>query len=91
MGFFQSGDLAKRGYGTTHGTPYYYDQRVPVLLMGWGIRPGQYFREVTPADIAPTLAVLCGITLAGRDGHMLAEAVKTGADSERPTAHSRKL
>lgn len=79
MGSFRGGDTSKRGYGTTHGTPYYYDQRVPILLMGWGIQPGQYLREVTPADIAPTLAALCGITLAGRDGHVLSEAVKTAS------------
>jgi predicted AlkP superfamily pyrophosphatase or phosphodiesterase len=65
-----------RRYGTGHGVPYYYDQRVPVLLMGWGIRSGKYFREVTPADIAPTLAALTGVTLAPRDGHVLAEALE---------------
>jgi predicted AlkP superfamily pyrophosphatase or phosphodiesterase len=64
-----------RSYGTGHGTPYNYDQHVPVLLMGYGIQPGDYYREVTPADIAPTLASLCGITLASRDGHVLAEAL----------------
>jgi predicted AlkP superfamily pyrophosphatase or phosphodiesterase len=66
-----------RGYGTGHGTPYNYDQRVPVLLMGFGVQPGEYFREVTPADIAPTLAALCGVTLASRDGHILSEALTT--------------
>ena len=69
-----------RTYGTGHGTPYNYDQHVPILLMGYGIQPGDYYREVTPADIAPTLASLCGITLAPRDGHVLAEALaKTAA------------
>jgi predicted AlkP superfamily pyrophosphatase or phosphodiesterase len=73
-----------RSYGTGHGTPYNYDQHVPILLMGFGIRPGQYFREVTPADIAPTLAALCGITLAPRDGHLLGEALaeRTPAESQ---------
>jgi predicted AlkP superfamily pyrophosphatase or phosphodiesterase len=64
-----------RSYGTGHGTPYDYDQHVPILLMGKGIQSGEYLREVTPADIAPTLASLCGITLAPRDGHVLAEAL----------------
>ncbi len=64
-----------RSYGTGHGTPYNYDQRVPVLLMGYGIQPGEYHGNVTPADIAPTLASLCGITLAPRDGRVLAEAL----------------
>jgi predicted AlkP superfamily pyrophosphatase or phosphodiesterase len=64
-----------RSYGTTHGTPYAYDQRVPVLFMGYGIRPGDYFEAVSPADIAPTLAALCGVTLAVREGHVLSEAL----------------
>jgi len=64
-----------RDYGTSHGTPYYYDQHVPVILMGWGIQPGEYFGRITPADIAPTLATLCGIALASSDGRVLAEAL----------------
>jgi predicted AlkP superfamily pyrophosphatase or phosphodiesterase len=64
-----------RGYGTGHGTPYNYDQHVPILLMGFGIQPGEYHGDVTPADIAPTLASLCGITLSSRDGHVLAQAL----------------
>ena len=66
-----------RSYGTGHGTPYNYDQRVPILFMGFGIQPGEYFQSVTPADIAPTLAALCGITLAPRDGHILSDALKS--------------
>lgn len=65
------------GRGTGHGTPWNYDQQVPLLLMGFGIRPGQYYEAATPADIAPTLAVLCGITLAPRDGHVLGEAISS--------------
>jgi len=64
-----------RSYGTGHGAPYNYDQHVPVLFLGFGIRHGEYYGEATPADIAPTLASLCGITLASRDGRVLADAV----------------
>jgi predicted AlkP superfamily pyrophosphatase or phosphodiesterase len=71
-----SAEGSKRYTGTNHGTPYYYDQRVPVILMGFGIQPGEYFEEVTPADIAPTFAALTGVTLATRDGRVLAEALK---------------
>jgi predicted AlkP superfamily pyrophosphatase or phosphodiesterase len=74
----------KRSYGTGHGVPYNYDQHVPVLLMGFGIQPGQYFQPITPADIAPTFAALCGITLASRDGHILAEALKKPTPGPRP-------
>jgi len=71
-----------RHYGTGHGTPWNYDQRVPVFLMGFGIQPGEYFGSATPADIAPTLASLCGITLASRDGRVLSEAFARPARAE---------
>ncbi len=71
-----SGNGKKAQTGTGHGTPYYYDQHVPVFLMGFGIQPGEYFDAITPADIAPTLAALTGVTLATRDGRVLAEALK---------------
>jgi predicted AlkP superfamily pyrophosphatase or phosphodiesterase len=77
-----------RSYGTGHGVPYNYDQHVPVLLMGFGIQPGEYFQSVTPADIAPTFAALCGITLASRDGHVLAEALKKPAAPRAPATTS---
>lgn len=75
--------------GTSHGTPYFYDQRVPVILMGAGIRPGKYYEGATPADIAPTLAVLCGITLSTRDSRVLQEAIASpSSKSTSPTASS---
>jgi predicted AlkP superfamily pyrophosphatase or phosphodiesterase len=76
-----------RRYGTGHGVPWNYDQHVPVFLMGFGIKPGEYFSPITPADIAPTLAALCGITLAPRDGHILGEALAEGL-TMRPTKKS---
>jgi predicted AlkP superfamily pyrophosphatase or phosphodiesterase len=78
-GFAYWGKDEKKKTGTVHGTPYYYDQHVPILLMGHGIQQGEYHGEVTPADIAPTLASLCGITLAPRDGHVLAQALSKPA------------
>ncbi len=69
--------------GATHGSLHFYDQRVPILLMGAGIRPGEYWTPATPADIAPTLAALCGITLATRDSHVLSDALKS-ATPARP-------
>jgi hypothetical protein len=42
--------------GTTHGSPWQYDTHVPLLLLGAGIRPGQYDRPVSPASIAATIA-----------------------------------
>ncbi len=62
--------------GSTHGTPNLYDQRVPIILMGWGIKPGRYLTTATPADIAPTFALLTGITLPRAEGRVLAEAIR---------------
>jgi len=73
-----------RDYGTGHGTPYYYDQRVPILLMGVGIQKGEYFGAATPADIAPTLAALCGITLSTHDGRVLSEALSRKSATAAP-------
>jgi Type I phosphodiesterase / nucleotide pyrophosphatase len=70
--FFDRRDKAGDwGEGTTHGSPYPYDQRVPIILMGAGIRAGKNGDAVTPADIAPTFAELTGIKIAHTDGHPL--------------------
>jgi predicted AlkP superfamily pyrophosphatase or phosphodiesterase len=54
-----------------HGNASDDDQRVPILLMGPGVKHGEYKEAATPADIAPTLAALCGITMAHAEGHVL--------------------
>ena len=62
--------------GTTHGTLYSYDQRVPVLLYGEGIRPGVREEPATPADLAVTVASMVGVRLPSPDGHVLTGALK---------------
>jgi hypothetical protein len=62
--------------GTTHGSANPNDQRVPVLFLGAGIKPGEHSRRVTPADVTPTLAALCGIAMPKAEGHALAVALK---------------
>ncbi len=70
--------------GSTHGSPYWYDRRVPIFLMGQGIKRGQYLGDAAPFDIAPTLAFLMGITLPAADGRVLNEAlIGTDAGSRR--------
>lgn len=59
----------------THGTPYAYDQRVPLVFFGAGIRPGRYTEAAAPSDLAPTLARLIGITLPAADGSARVEAL----------------
>jgi len=80
----RSGDLVlvpKPGWmpsasGTTHGSGNPDDQRVPVVIFGPGVKPGIYEEQATPADIAPTLAALCGFALQNVDGHVLTTALR---------------
>ena len=58
-----------------HGTAHPYDRRVPVILMGKHIERGTYPQAASPADIAPTLAFLAGITMDRAQGRVLKEAV----------------
>lgn len=44
--------------GTSHAQPYSYDNQVPLVFMGKGVKPGLYREEVHPVDVAPTLASL---------------------------------
>jgi hypothetical protein len=62
--------------GTSHGTESPDDQRVPIVLFGRGIKPGTYDDAATPADVAPTLARLCGVSLPHADGRVLTRALK---------------
>ncbi len=49
--------------GTTHGTGFTYDTRVPLIWYGWKVKPGIDNRRVHVADIAPTLSLLLNINL----------------------------
>ena len=63
--------------GTTHGSPWRYDQQVPLLWFGRGIRPGVYRGPAAVADLAPTLSALLGLTApGGAQGRVLAEALR---------------
>ena len=73
--FVNASPVNPPGPATTHGTGYPYDARVPVILMGMGIRRGEYSGSASPADIAPTLASLAGISLPKAEGRVLAEAL----------------
>lgn len=47
--------------GTSHGTGYTYDTRIPLLWYGWKIPRGASYRNVNITDIAPTLSALLDI------------------------------
>jgi predicted AlkP superfamily pyrophosphatase or phosphodiesterase len=61
---------------TEHGTMYSYDRRVPLFLLGNGIRRGHFTGRVSPADVAPTLAFLAGVPLPSAEGRVLREALR---------------
>ena len=62
--------------GTTHFSPYVYDNHVPVLFFGAGVKAGTYRRTITVNDIAPTLAAALGVELpSGAFGNVLMEIV----------------
>lgn len=61
--------------GATHGSANPTDQRVPIVLMGARIKPGEYDTAATPADVAPTLAALVGITMLRSEGRPLLDAI----------------
>jgi predicted AlkP superfamily pyrophosphatase or phosphodiesterase len=50
------------GYTTTHGSPWDYDRRVPMLFWRKGIAGFEQPDPVETVDIAPTLASLIGLT-----------------------------
>jgi predicted AlkP superfamily pyrophosphatase or phosphodiesterase len=47
--------------GTNHGSPYWYDRHVEMMLLGPGVPPGTSDTPVYTVDFAPTLAALARI------------------------------
>jgi len=62
-----------RGSVATHGSPWDYDRRVPILFWRKGMIPFEQPLSVETVDIMPTLAALIGLRVpAGEiDGHCL--------------------
>lgn len=54
--------LNTRNAAATHGSPYDYDTRVPLVFLGAGVVPGVVRQPATTADVAPTLAARLGVT-----------------------------
>jgi type I phosphodiesterase/nucleotide pyrophosphatase len=60
----------------THGSLHPYDQHVPVVFFGNGIKAGRFSDPASPADLAPTLASIVKLPMPGVDGKVLRSAVK---------------
>jgi len=57
-----------RARGTTHGSPYEYDQRVPLILLGPAFPAEHRGTPVTSADAVPSLLKALGLAARGLDG-----------------------
>jgi predicted AlkP superfamily pyrophosphatase or phosphodiesterase len=63
-----------------HGSPWSYDTHVPVIFAGAGIPSQMIYRQIQPADVAPTLSALLGMSApASAQGTVLPEVF---ADSQ---------
>jgi predicted AlkP superfamily pyrophosphatase or phosphodiesterase len=60
----------------THGSLHSYDQHVPVIFFGGGIKKGRFRDAASPADLAPTLASIVKLPMPRVDGKVLRSAVK---------------
>jgi hypothetical protein len=74
------------GRGLTHSGPWDYLQMAPLLWYGPGHVPatGKVLREVTMADVAPTIGTLVGFPFEAPDGQLLREVVPDGARGVPP-------
>jgi arylsulfatase A-like enzyme len=64
---------------STHGTPWDYDRRVPIVFWRRNMPQGLREEPVETVDIMPTLAAMLGVPLAAGsvDGHCLVGAGAT--------------
>ena len=76
-----------------HGTPNALDLLVPISFMGSNVVAGRYERLVRTVDIAPTLALLIGVTpTEPLDGAALRDVVarRSSADTQRDKRRDKK-
>lgn len=69
--------------GTSHGSPWDYDARVPLVFWGRGVKAGRYDAPAAVVDLAPTMARLLGFDYpAGDGGAVRVEALAPEAVAE---------
>jgi predicted AlkP superfamily pyrophosphatase or phosphodiesterase len=67
-----------KGQGTSHGAWNPYDSHIPLVFMGWGVKPGNSNKVFNMTDIAPTIAALLNIQEPnGNIGSPIVEALKS--------------
>ncbi|MCB0630528.1 MAG: alkaline phosphatase family protein [Saprospiraceae bacterium] len=69
--------------GSSHGSPYDYDNHVPVVFYGFGMPARRVDRRIATVDIAPTLAALMRLSVGQDqfDGSALAEVLVSRNDN----------
>ena len=68
-GWFDGGET-----GTTHGSMYSYDTHIPLVFMGWRVKPGKTNKTHYMTDIASTLAAMLHIQMpSGNVGEPITE------------------
>ncbi|HKP38806.1 MAG TPA: alkaline phosphatase family protein [Pyrinomonadaceae bacterium] len=71
-------DPADTLWTATHGSAFGYDTHVPLIIMGQEFVAGKYKKPATPADIAPTVARVLGMSPPScSSGRVLSEAFAT--------------
>jgi predicted AlkP superfamily pyrophosphatase or phosphodiesterase len=75
-GMIDVDDVPAVGKGTTHGSVWNYDTHVPVIFFGKGVTPGEVVRRTSITDIAPTIAMIVGMTMPDAStGHAVPEVL----------------
>ena len=77
----------QRPGGTTHFSPWSYDQHVPLAFYGTPFTPGIYRGRVQPVDLAATLASLLGVNQpSAAVGNVLTQAIHIVPPAPAPHA-----
>ncbi len=72
FGLLSPGYLFRSPYGTSHGTPYDYDTKVPLIFSKKGRQKKNINYRAKTVDIAPTILSLLGISIVdSTDGKIL--------------------
>lgn len=72
------------GFGTSHGTPWDYDARVPVIVAHGGMLPYRVPEEVEQNRVAPTIAELLGIDFPSGGGVHRSLLLRRATGEARP-------
>lgn len=62
VNYFEYG-VAKDFYGSSHGTWTPADTHIPLVFMGWNVKPGHTNRQTFMVDVAPTVCALLHIQM----------------------------